>query len=145
MPVEAGAALAAGALVTPSATGTALVAGVGQHIAGQVTEGAPSGARRWSASGISGQVSKPMGAPCAACWIASAVADLGEEPPVVADPDHPAVGAWFDQVVAALLHRGHLERVTVDAPAEVAGVEDLPGAPVFVVDEGHRAYVVHAR
>ncbi len=43
LPVEAGAALAAGALVTPSATGTALVAGVGQHIAGQVTEGAPLG------------------------------------------------------------------------------------------------------
>ncbi len=44
VPVEAGAALAAGALVTPSATGTAVVAGLGAQVAGQVTEGAPAGA-----------------------------------------------------------------------------------------------------
>ncbi len=45
VPVEAGALLAAGAFVTPSAAGTALVAGVGQHIAGQITEGAAAGAQ----------------------------------------------------------------------------------------------------
>ncbi len=45
VPVEAGAALAAGNLVTPTATGAAAVAGVGAHIAGQVTQGAALGAQ----------------------------------------------------------------------------------------------------
>lgn len=43
VPVEASVALAAGNLVTPTATGAAAVAAVGQHIAGQVTEGAAAG------------------------------------------------------------------------------------------------------
>lgn len=45
VPVEASVALAPGQLVTPTATGAAAVAAAGQHIAGQVVEGAAAGAQ----------------------------------------------------------------------------------------------------
>ncbi len=90
-----------------------------------------------------------MGAHGACAWFARAVADLGEEPPVVADPDHPAVGAWFDRAVARLVDIGAVEPVTVDAGEALPGVggpvEVSPGASVFVVDQGGRGYLVRAR
>ncbi len=52
--------------------------------------------------------------------------------------------AWFDR----LLDEGHLERVTVDAGAVLPGegrpVQVSPGAPVLVLDQGGRGYLVRA-
>ncbi len=87
-------------------------------------------------------------APDAGAWFTRAAVALGTEPPAV-EPGHVALIAWFDQVVARLVDEGHLEPVTVAAgealPGEGGPVEVSPGAPLLVVDQGGRAYLVRAR